>query len=95
MASFIGPRDLPAATKDYFTDDNGQTHEANINRIAQAGLTHGCAPSLCRRNNTVSRAQMAGFLGARSTYPTATKDHFTDDSTSSLEGSINAVPRPA
>ena len=63
MASFIArAMKLPAATKDYFTDDNGKTHEADINRIAEAGLTNGCAPGLYCRNDSVSRAQMAGFL---------------------------------
>jgi S-layer homology domain len=92
MASFIArAMQLPVATKDYFTDDNGKTHEANINKIAEAGLTHGCAPTLYCRNNTVSRAQMAGFLVRALHLPPATKDYFTDDSTSSLEASINAA----
>jgi hypothetical protein len=92
MASFIArAMKLPAATKDYFTDDNGKTHEANINKIAEAGLTNGCAPGLYCRNDSVSRAQMAGFLVRALNLPPATKDYFSDDNNSSLEASINAT----
>ena len=92
MASFIArAMKLPAATKDYFTDDNGKTHEANINKIAEAGLTNGCAPGLYCRNDSVSRAQMAGFLVRALHLPPATKDYFSDDNNSSLEASINAT----
>ncbi len=34
----------PTAT-DFFTDDNGATGEAAINRLAASGITGGCAPS--------------------------------------------------
>ena len=35
---------LPASPTDYFTDDDGSPHEANINAIAAAGITLGCNP---------------------------------------------------
>src|SRR4051812_45952342 len=47
MASFIArmvdatSQDLPAATSDHFADDNGNVHEANINRLAEAGIVSG------------------------------------------------------
>ena len=42
MASFIARGfDLPAATEDFFPDDEGNTHEDNINRVAAAGITVG------------------------------------------------------
>ena len=34
----------PAATQDYFTDDDGNANEADINRIAEAGLTPRLRP---------------------------------------------------
>ena len=34
---------LPATGTDFFTDDESSPHEANINRIAAAGITSGCA----------------------------------------------------
>jgi hypothetical protein len=42
MASFLARAlNLPAATADFFTDDAGSIHEADINRIAEAGITTG------------------------------------------------------
>ncbi len=53
----------PAATKDYFSDDNGKTHEANINRIAEAGHHPWLrSPIGSAAWRSVSRAQMAAFL---------------------------------
>ena len=43
MAAFlVRALDLPAATKDYFTDDDGSSLESAINAMAAAGLTSGC-----------------------------------------------------
>jgi hypothetical protein len=92
MASFLArTMDLPPATKDYFSDDNGTTHEANINKIAEAGITGGCEPGRYCPGASVTRAQMAGFLVRALGLPAATKDYFTDDNNSSLEGAINAL----
>ena len=92
MASFIArAMQLPAATKDYFSDDNGLTHEADINKIAEAGLTRGCAPGRYCRNDDLSRGQMAAFLARALDLPAATKDYFSDDEGSSLEPEINAA----
>ena len=92
MASFIArAMQLPAATKDYFSDDNGKTHEADINKIAEAGLTVGCAPGLYCRSDSVNRAQMAAFLARALDLPAATKDYFNDDNSFSLEPEINAA----
>ena len=67
MASFIArvhaaaTGGMPAATQDHFPDDNGNTHEANINALAELGVVRG-------RNGkyfpaqAVSRAQMASFV---------------------------------
>ena len=63
MASFLARAlHLPNATRDYFTDDNTSDHEGDINRIAAAGVTGGCATDrYCPRSN-VTRGQMAAFL---------------------------------
>ena len=67
MATFIASvhraavGSLPAAGRDHFPDDNGNTHEANINALADLGVVRG-------RNGryfpaeAVSRAQMASFV---------------------------------
>jgi hypothetical protein len=92
MATFLArAMHLPPATQDYFTDDDGLTHEASINAIAEAGITGGCAPHLFCRNDPVSRAQMAAFLVRALDVPPATKDWFSDDDGSTLEASINAM----
>ena len=43
MATFLARAlDLPPASSDHFTDDNGTAHEDNINRLFEAGITTGC-----------------------------------------------------
>ena len=47
MAIFLDRAlDLPPTVNDYFSDDDGLTGEGAINRIAEAGITSGCGPSL-------------------------------------------------
>lgn len=63
MASFLARTlALPAATRDWFRDDNGTTHEADINRLAEAGVTGGCADGRFCPSQSVTREQMAAFL---------------------------------
>jgi len=67
MASFIARAfhyDVASASSDYFTDDDGSTHEANINLLFEAGVTQGCSagPTSFCPNDPVTRAQMASFL---------------------------------
>ncbi len=63
MASFLSRAlRLPVATKDYFTDDAGSPHEADINRLAQANITGGCSATTYCPGSTITREQMAAFL---------------------------------
>lgn len=63
MASFLARAlSLPAATRDWFRDDNGTTHEGAINRLADAGITGGCKTGAFCPTAAVTREQMAGFL---------------------------------
>lgn len=66
MAAFLDRAvDLPPASRDYFADDEQSVFEANINRLAEAGITHGCNPPDNTRfcpNQAVTRGQMAAFL---------------------------------
>ena len=39
---------LPTTSKDYFTDDEGRTGEAAINRLAKSGITSGCTATKYR-----------------------------------------------
>ncbi len=53
---------LSPATKDYFTDDDGSTHEANINVLAENGITEGCDTGVYCPKKRVRRSAMASFL---------------------------------
>lgn len=63
MASFLARGlELSGPAPDAFDDDNGNTHEVNINLLAQAGVTTGCAPQKFCPTEKVTRGQMAAFL---------------------------------
>ena len=66
MAAFLRRAfDYPAATIDYFTDDDTSIFEADINALAKAGVTLGCNPPANDRycpTDLVKRDQMASFL---------------------------------
>ena len=92
MASFlVRALSLPDQGGDAFTDDAGSVHEADINRIAAAGITLGCAPGLFCPEQPVTREQMASFLvrayqlptgadtgGFGNPFPDVTSVHATD-----------------
>jgi hypothetical protein len=63
MASLLARAlDLPAGVGDTFSDDDGSSHEADIERIAAPGITRGCAPQRFCPLDPVTRGQMAAFL---------------------------------
>ena len=63
MASFIARAlSLAPTTTNYFSDDNASVHEADINRVAAAGITNGCAVSLYCPTQVITREQMAAFI---------------------------------
>lgn len=76
-----------------FVDDDFNTHEAGISKIAAAGITVGC-DSTGRRycpQNPVTRGQMATFLKRAFTLPASSTDHFSDDDGRWYEGPANAL----
>jgi len=84
--------DLPAVSGNRFSDVSG-IHTANINALAEAGITLGCNASgtdFCP-DDPVSRAQMATFLTRAFGLTSATTDWFTDDTGSPHEAGINAL----
>ena len=92
MAGFlVRALDLPSATKDYFGDDETSAHEDDINRMAEAGITTGCAPDLFCPKATVRRQEMASFLVRALGLPPATADYFSDDEDSTHEAAINSL----
>jgi hypothetical protein len=92
MASFLArARALPAASADYFFDDEGSFHQADINRAAEAGVTNGCDIGRFCPSDGVTRDQMASFLARAFALPDATTDWFADDAGSIHEADINRV----
>lgn len=93
MASFLGRAfGLPIATVDPFWDDDGSPHEADIARIAAAGITNGCAPGRFCPDSLVTRGEMAAFLvRAASLPPAAGMDAFSDDDGNPFEADIDAL----
>ena len=93
MASFLARMfRLPTTATDFFTDDETSSHEANINRLAAAGITTGCGPTTFCPKGLVSREQMASFI-ARAAELTvgAGRDYFNDDDASSHEPNIDRI----
>lgn len=97
MAAFLNRAlKLPAASKDYFTDDNGSVFEADINRLAEAGITKGCNPPANDRycpDSRVTRGQMAAFLVRALKLPAASQDYFVDDTGLVFENDINRLAK--
>jgi hypothetical protein len=95
MATFLSRAlELPAASDDYFTDDEGSPHEDNINRLFEAEITMGCDPGnpnlFCPGTN-VNRGMMAIFLVRAFELPATGTDYFTDDDGTVHEDFINAL----
>jgi hypothetical protein len=78
-----------------FSDDDGNTHEANIEAIAAEGITRGCDPPANTRycpSSAVSRGAMAAFLGrALGLKDAGDKDWFEDDNGHLFERDINRL----
>lgn len=77
-----------------FYDDDPTGYEYAIERIAAAGVTTGCNPpfgdAYCP-TRTVTRAEMASFLGRAFELPIATDDPFGDDDGSPHEPDIARI----
>lgn len=92
MASFlVRALDLPAVPGNRFSDVSG-THTANINALAEAGVTLGCNAegTLFCPTDLVTRAQMGSFLARALDLAPIPGDRFSDVS-GSHEPNINAI----
>lgn len=83
--------DPPSTPTDFFTDDDGRLLEGDINRLAGALLTNGCAPSRFCPAAHMTRAQMASFLVRALDPPETGQDFFTDDDRSVHQADINRL----
>ena len=92
FAQFVArAMDLPASNTDHFTDDDTSPYEADIERVAQAGVMAGCTATTFCPNSFVTRGAVATVLADALNLPPADDDHFTDDETSPDESNINRV----
>jgi hypothetical protein len=96
LARLLDSTDKPAAAvaNNYFDDDNGSTHEANINRLAAAGVVRGKTDRRYAPTLDVTRAELA-TLAVRAyervtgaALPSA-GNAFTDDDPSVHHDAIN------
>ena len=80
--------------KNWFGDDDGTIFEADINKLAAAGITKGCngaGTNYCPDDH-VTRGEMAAFLVRGFSYGDAgTGDWFDDDDSSMFEGDIDRL----
>jgi len=53
---------LPASTVDHFADDANSLFEADINALAEAGLTSGCRDGMFCPNKVANRSVAASFV---------------------------------
>ncbi len=76
-----------------FVDDDGSMFEAEIERVAAAGITNGCDPvrRLYCPNDLVTREQMAAFLARAFDLPHLITVEFTDDDSSIFETEIESI----
>ncbi|MDH3194231.1 MAG: S-layer homology domain-containing protein, partial [Acidimicrobiia bacterium] len=81
---------LPASGVDFFADDDASDFEVDINALAAAGITVGCAPDAYCPDRAVTRGQMAAFLSRVLDLPPG-EDRFVDDSDSQFHGNINSL----
>jgi hypothetical protein len=51
-----------ATTQDFFTDDEGNTHEDNVNAVASVGIAQGKSANTYGPDDPVTREQMASFI---------------------------------
>ena len=101
MASFVARLidatdvELPAASQDFFDDDNTSGHQDNINRLAAAGIVSGTGNRQYSPHANVTRAQMATFLFRAARFVLGHdlppgQNWFADDTGSPHEHAINA-----
>jgi hypothetical protein len=92
LASWVANAyDLPEATKDWFTDDDGSPDEDGIDRAAEAGLVAGCGAGRYCPTQSASREQAAKLIALALDLPETATDYFDDDNGRSLERYVNRV----
>lgn len=85
---------IPFEWGGHFWDDDESVHAANIDIIADLGITRGCNPPdntmYCPRNS-ITRGQMAAFIRRMLDLPASEENFFADDEDSIFAGDIDAI----
>lgn len=93
-AAFRLDQPLPAEYTGYFWDDDLSLHAANIDAIADLGITRGCNPpanDMYCPTRSLTRGEITAFLRRTLGAPSAAEDYFADDGDNIFEGDINAL----
>lgn len=90
---FSNNRALPAGS-DAFSDDDGTTHEANINKAAAAGFAAGSGDGQFKPRGAVYRDQMASFMSRVLGYAVGEATALLPVESVSLSGQSEALSEP-
>jgi len=85
---------LPAATRDYFSDDDSNYYEDAANRLAEAGILDGCGQTAYSRmcgSENLTRAEAAVLLDETFPLGSTSNDFFQDDEGHWAESAINNI----
>ncbi|MCZ6519417.1 MAG: S-layer homology domain-containing protein, partial [Actinobacteria bacterium] len=78
--------------KDWFSDDNDSEFETDINKIAAAGISTGCALDRFCPDRDLTRGEMAAFIARAFGFSeTDGGNRFVDDDDSQFEAQIEAL----
>lgn len=94
MAAFLTRAFQLPPGPDRFIDDALSVFQADINALAESGITRGCNPPDNDRfcpGRPVTRGEMAAFLTRAYGYVATQTDRFTDDDDSVFEREIDAL----
>ncbi len=88
---FFDATDYSPTGDGLFWDDDGNVMEADIEKLALAGITSGCAPGMFCPNDSVTRGQMAAFLVRALDLSPAGSYGFTDTAGSTFGADIDSL----
>src|SRR5690606_32323602 len=94
LLAFKPDRAVGETISGYSIAHDGRKLEADIDAIAQAGITRGCNPPANTRfcpTATLTRGEMAAFLVRALGIPSSSTNHFNDDNGHLFEREINAL----
>jgi len=88
-AMFARVLKLPAASKDYFSDDTGHIFENAANKLAEAGISVGCTSGRFCPDRNLTRVEFATMTVRALGLPASGGDAFDDDNGHWGESAIN------